>query len=62
MKKYKYCTQENPFKQEKLEKEDFWIHEKSHEVGEQIDGYPGGDIITLQCEICGTKWTEELPQ
>lgn len=38
------------------------IHPDAHEVGEQEDGYPGGDIITMKCPHCGVTWREELPQ
>ena len=37
-------------------------HTGAHEVGEQRDGYPGGDIITMECSNCKHRWTEELPQ
>lgn len=30
--------------------------------GEQWDGYPCGDTVTMKCPHCGTTWTEELPQ
>lgn len=39
-----------------------WEHEGAHEVGEQADGYPGGDIIQMRCPNCGITWREELPQ
>lgn len=26
-----------------------WSHDDVHEIGEQEDGWPGGDIITLEC-------------
>ncbi len=37
-------------------------HPSCHEVGEQEDGYPGGDIIRMECPICETSWKQELPQ
>lgn len=37
-------------------------HSNVHEVGEQMDGYPGGDIQKYRCSNCGATWTEELPQ
>ena len=37
-------------------------HEDAQEVGEQEDGYPGGDIVTMKCPHCGTTWKKELPQ
>lgn len=37
-------------------------HDGAHEVGEQEDGYPGGDIVTMECSNCGVRWKQELPQ
>lgn len=37
-------------------------HNNVVEVGEQEDGYPGGDIITVKCLDCGKTWRVELPQ
>lgn len=37
-------------------------HVDAHEVGEQENGYPGGDIITMRCPNCGHQWRTELPQ
>ena len=37
-------------------------HVDAHEVGEQEDGYPGGDIVTYKCPHCGKRWRAELPQ
>jgi hypothetical protein len=37
-------------------------HDNTHEVGEQRDGYPGGDWITVECRNCGHRWEQELPQ
>ena len=37
------------------------IHAEVTEVS-QRDGYPGGDIVTMQCAICGHRWEKELPQ
>ncbi len=39
-----------------------WEHTNAHEVGEQKDGYPGGDIVTMECADCGERWKMELPQ
>ena len=38
------------------------VHPDAHEVGEQQDGYPGGDIVTMECPNCGHRWEQELPQ
>lgn len=37
-------------------------HPGTREVGEQEDGYPGGDIVTVECVACGHRWKMELPQ
>lgn len=39
-----------------------WFHPLAREVGDQQDGYPGGDIVRYECPACGTSWKEELPQ
>ena len=37
-------------------------HSNVHEVREQEDGWPGGDIVTYECRNCGHRWRAELPQ
>jgi hypothetical protein len=37
-------------------------HAVHREVGEQVDGWPGGDIVRYECLSCGHTWTAELPQ
>lgn len=54
------CTREHPCPTE--DDGNRWEHPDADEVGEQENGWPGGDIITVQCKICGRKWKEELPQ
>lgn len=39
-----------------------WEHTSAHETGDQENGWPGGDIIRMKCNDCGTTWKEELPQ
>lgn len=39
-----------------------WEHANAHEVGEQENGYPGGDIVKIRCADCGKEWRMELPQ
>ncbi|MGD8777717.1 MAG: hypothetical protein PVH88_02015 [Ignavibacteria bacterium] len=39
-----------------------WIHPDAYEVGEQLDGWPAGDIQTMYCPNCGIDWEMELPQ
>ena len=38
------------------------VHRDAREVGEQADGWPGGDIVTMECPHCGHSWEMELPQ
>jgi hypothetical protein len=37
-------------------------HDAAHEVGDQEDGWPGGDIVTMECSNCGHRWRKELSQ
>lgn len=55
------CTKENPWDRVKREGERV-RHHNVYEVGNQESGWPSGDIITNECENCGTRWKEELPQ
>lgn len=38
------------------------LHASAHEVGDQRDGWPSGDLVTMRCPICGHEWEKELPQ
>ncbi len=50
--------------------EDSWTPEKSSisfhpdaiEIGEQMDNWPAGDLVSCECPHCKTTWKEELPQ
>lgn len=63
MKERWVCSKEQPYdpnnKEHKLKR---WEHPEAFEVGEQQDGYPGGDIVTYRCPICNIKFKTELPQ
>jgi hypothetical protein len=37
-------------------------HPDAVEVGEQRDGWPGGDLVSMRCPHCGHRWETELPQ
>lgn len=37
-------------------------HPDADEIGEQQDGWPGGDLVTYECPHCGLKFQVELPQ
>lgn len=39
-----------------------WAHTNIHEVGQQRDGWPGGDMVTMKCDDCGIVVEAELPQ
>ena len=58
------CTPERPYSRTLDEELGCvrWDHPQAREVGEQLDGYPGGDIITMRCHVCHITWKEELPQ
>lgn len=53
------CSPEHPMPKDALGR---WEHTNAGEVGEQENGWPGGDIITVRCKDCGKQWREELPQ
>lgn len=38
------------------------VHADAYEVGEQEDGWPGGDFVRMRCPNCGVEWKMELPQ
>lgn len=53
------CTKETPWDH----KYDGRVqHPDAQEVGEQEDGWPGGDIVTYLCPHCGHRFKVELPQ
>ena len=57
------CTADNPYTPEREQSEPgFWEHDAAHEVGEQENGWPGGDIVRIRCDDCGVEWKSELPQ
>ena len=53
------CTKDTPWKPEYGTPVN---HTSTHEVGEQRDGWPGGDLVTIECRNCGHRWEAELPQ
>ncbi len=55
------CTPENPWVADDAERR-IVIHRDAKEVGEQEDGWPGGDIVTYECPHCKHRWQAELPQ
>jgi len=38
------------------------VHPDAVEVGDQEDGWPAGDIVTMRCPHCKHEWKQELPQ
>lgn len=54
-----HCTATTPWKPEYGTPV---VHEGTDNIGEQEDGWPGGDIITVKCRNCGHIWRQELPQ
>jgi hypothetical protein len=55
------CSPEHPMPADRP-KGSRWVHLNVVEVGEQRDGYPGGDWQDYQCKDCGHRWGAELPQ
>ena len=53
------CTKEHPWKPEMGTPVQ---HADAYEVGDQEDGWPGGDIARYRCPNCGVEWKAELPQ
>lgn len=53
------CTKETPWDRQQPGRV---RHHDTREVGDQRDGYPGGDLVTIQCVNCGHTWEAELPQ
>jgi len=53
------CTKEDPWTPQKAQRA---YHPDAREVGEQEDGWPAGDIVTVKCPHCGHSWRKELPQ
>lgn len=58
----KVCTEEAPYSEEQDAGNFRWHHPNAYEVGEQEDGWPGGDIVTYYCPVCGLRFKVELPQ
>lgn len=55
------CTAARPWSKQK-ELHQRVRHAGAEEVGDQRDGWPGGDIQPMRCRDCGTRWEMELPQ
>ena len=56
-----HCTPETPWDGVRPTIHHRVIHHDVEEV-QQIDGWPGGDIVTYHCKVCGHEWRAELPQ
>lgn len=54
------CTPEKPWDHKPTGQQ--VRHTNVEEVGDQEDGWPGGDIQRMRCKDCGHTWKEELPQ
>lgn len=53
------CTPEQPWQEGD---ETPVEHPLAFEYGEQMDGWPCGDVVRMKCPTCGTTWTKELAQ
>jgi hypothetical protein len=38
------------------------LHPDARKIGDQRDGWPSGDLVTMRCPHCGWEWEKELPQ
>lgn len=54
------CTKEQPWNKDPRNVP--VRHVDAQEVGEQRDGWPSGDVVTMRCPNCGHQWEKELPQ
>jgi len=59
MNKRHMCTKDDPWTREKSR---YAYHPDAKEVGDQKDGYPHGDVVTVQCPHCKIVFESELPQ
>ena len=51
------CNKDNPWDNEVDVPDGCRVeHEDVSEIGEQEDGWPGGDIVTYRCNVCGVMW------
>lgn len=53
------CTKDSPWTPDKGTRAQ---HPDAAEVGEQRNGWPGGDTQDYECPHCKTRFTVELPQ
>jgi hypothetical protein len=53
------CTEDAPWTPDKG---NYTSHPDAKAVGEQEDGWPGGDIQRYECPHCGLRFSRELPQ
>lgn len=59
------CTKDDPWTEARRPASGERIriaHPDAHEIGEQQNGYPAGDIVTMECPNCKVRWEQELPQ
>jgi hypothetical protein len=55
-----YCEPGNPYVKGSGRRA---YHPHAREVEDsQESGWPSGDTVRNHCPVCGTTWTEELPQ
>lgn len=56
------CSADHPFSLVGPRSGAIWQHPDAELIGEQEDGYPGGDLVTYQCPHCGLRFKVELAQ
>lgn len=54
------CTAETPWRSDMSVRGQI-VHPDAKE-GEQRDGWPAGDEVSMSCPHCGHRWVMELPQ
>ena len=55
------CTAKTPWSTA-VKVRGFVAHPDAREVGDQEDGGPAGDVVTMECPHCRHGWKQELPQ
>lgn len=57
-----YCLPGSPWRKDLAGDWPQIIHPQAREVGEQRSNWPAGDLVTMECPVCGHRWEVELPQ
>lgn len=52
------CSLEHPMQADASGR---WEHDDMEEIGDQEDGWPSGDTVTMRCRCCGKTWSLDAP-